>query len=112
MVAQHSDGLAGLRYLVDIDVGDQYTPTYKAINPQSAVPSLFIDDGAPLTQSLAILEYLAERFPDAGLWPRDRGPRATARSISAKPRKRRARCSTGSTAIMTEPSTSASWAGV
>jgi glutathione S-transferase len=34
--------------------------------------------------SLAICEYLAERFPDAGLWPRDRGARAEARAVSAE----------------------------
>ena len=34
--------------------------------------------------SLAIIEYLAERFPDARLWPEDRASRAHARSISAE----------------------------
>jgi glutathione S-transferase len=34
--------------------------------------------------SLAIIEYLAERFPEAGLWPEDRAARAHARSISAE----------------------------
>jgi glutathione S-transferase len=34
--------------------------------------------------SLAIIEYLAERFPDAGVWPADRAARAYARSISSE----------------------------
>ena len=34
--------------------------------------------------SLAIAEYLAERYPAAGLWPADAGPRAIARSVSAE----------------------------
>ena len=35
-------------------------------------------------ESLAILEYLAERFPEAGLWPADQGARAHARAISTE----------------------------
>jgi glutathione S-transferase len=34
--------------------------------------------------TIAILEYLAERFPDAGLWPRDQRARSLARSVSAE----------------------------
>jgi glutathione S-transferase len=45
------------------------------------VPVL-IDDALHVWESLAILEYLAERFPDAGLWPTDIAARAHARSIA------------------------------
>jgi glutathione S-transferase len=47
------------------------------------VPSL-VDGDITVWDSLAIIEYLAERFPEAGLWPRDRAARAHARSISAE----------------------------
>ena len=47
------------------------------------VPSL-IDGDLTVWDSLAIIEYLAERFPDAKLWPDDRAARAHARSISAE----------------------------
>jgi len=47
------------------------------------VPVL-IDDGLLVWDSLAICEYLAERFPAAGLWPDDRAARAVARSVSAE----------------------------
>lgn len=47
------------------------------------VPVL-IDDGQVVWDSLAICEYLAERFPDARLWPEDRAARAVARSVSAE----------------------------
>jgi len=52
-------------------------------SPAGHVPIL--KDGARLIwDSLAILEYLAERFPAAGLWPEEAGARARARSISAE----------------------------
>src|ERR1700743_838119 len=46
------------------------------------VPAL-IDGDITVWDSLAIIEYLAERFPEAKLWPQDRAARALARSISA-----------------------------
>jgi glutathione S-transferase len=42
------------------------------------------DDGLEVWDSLAILEYLAERYPDKGGWPADAGGRAVARSVSAE----------------------------
>ena len=47
------------------------------------VPSL-VDGDITVWDSLAIIEYLAERFPEAKLWPQDRAARAHARSISAE----------------------------
>jgi glutathione S-transferase len=47
------------------------------------VPAL-IDGNITVWDSLAIIEYIAERFPQAGLWPEDRASRAHARSISAE----------------------------
>src|SRR5215212_11681925 len=47
------------------------------------VPAL-IDGDVTIWDSLAIIEYVAERFPEAGLWPHDRASRAHARSISAE----------------------------
>src|SRR5262245_24850522 len=47
------------------------------------VPAL-IDGDLTVWDSLAIIEYLAERFPDAKLWPQDRAARAHARSVSAE----------------------------
>lgn len=52
-------------------------------SPAGHVPIL--KDGARLVwDSLAVLEYLAERFPAAGLWPQDMTARALARSVSAE----------------------------
>jgi glutathione S-transferase len=47
------------------------------------VPAL-IDGDITVWDSLSIIEYLAERFPEAKLWPADRAARAHARSISAE----------------------------
>ena len=43
---------------------------YMALNPQGLVPTLIEDDGAVLAQSLAMMEYLEERYPDPPLLPR------------------------------------------
>jgi maleylpyruvate isomerase len=61
--------------------GEQFTASYKAINPQALVPAL--DDGGQiLTQSLAIMEYLEERYPKPPLLPSDPVERARVRSLS------------------------------
>jgi glutathione S-transferase len=52
-------------------------------SPAGKVPIL-IDGDTHVWESLAILEYLAEQFPDAGLWPADHAARAHARAISTE----------------------------
>jgi maleylacetoacetate isomerase len=81
-IALNLKGLAYEETMVDIDVGDQYVPAYKAINPQSVVPSVLVDDGPPLTQSLAIIEYLEEVHPEPALLPADPRGRARVRSLA------------------------------
>jgi glutathione S-transferase len=51
--------------------------------PSGKVPIL-VDDGVTVWDSLAIIEYLAERFPQAGVWPAERAARALARSVSSE----------------------------
>ncbi len=46
------------------------TPEYLALNPEGKVPTLLVD-GRPLTEVAAILFYLARRFPEANLLPKD-----------------------------------------
>ncbi|OWT66186.1 glutathione S-transferase family protein [Candidimonas nitroreducens] len=56
--------------------GAQRQPDYLALNPKGRVP-VIVDGDFVLTESPAILYYLAQRFPAAGLWPGD--PQAAAR---------------------------------
>lgn len=57
------------------DGGEQHQPAYQALNPQELVPTL-VDGDATLTQSLAILQYLEERYPQPPLAPREAAARA------------------------------------
>lgn len=52
-------------------------------SPSGLVPCLK-DGTLTITDSLSICEYLAEKFPDAGLWPKDAAARALARSAVAE----------------------------
>ena len=61
--------------------GEQFSATYKAINPQALVPALE-DQGRTVTQSLAIIEYLEERYPKPPLLPADPADRAWVRSMA------------------------------
>jgi maleylacetoacetate isomerase len=61
--------------------GEQFGPEYRALNPQSRVPAL-VHDGVTLTQSVAIMEYLDERFPSSPLMPADPVGRARVRSLA------------------------------
>jgi maleylpyruvate isomerase len=61
---------------------EQNAPDYLALNPQGLVPSLVLDDGTVLTQSLAICEYLDEVHPEPPLLPADPVMRARARAVA------------------------------
>lgn len=63
------------------DGGQQLAASFRTLNPESLVPVLD-DDGAVLTQSLAIIEYLEETRPKPPLLPRDAHERAYVRSIA------------------------------
>ncbi len=63
--------------------GEQKQPAYRAVNPQGRVPSLALDDGAVLTQSPAIIEYLEEVHPEPPLLPADPVLRAKVRAVAA-----------------------------
>ncbi|WP_284337844.1 glutathione S-transferase family protein [Comamonas sp. NoAH] len=61
----------------------QFKQTMLALTPTGNVP-LLVHDGLAIWDTLAIAEYLAEEFPDAGIWPRAFADRARARSICAE----------------------------
>ncbi|MDC7684875.1 maleylacetoacetate isomerase [Asticcacaulis sp. BYS171W] len=62
--------------------GEQSAPDYLRLNPQGLIPALETDDGAVLTQSLAICEYLDEVYPAVPLLPSDPVLRAKVRAFS------------------------------
>ena len=81
-IAMKAAGIAFDETLIPI-----YVPGGKekilAFSPAGKVPVL-IDGDVHVWESLAILDYLAERFPQAGLWPADQAARAHARAVSAE----------------------------
>ncbi|MBN8489743.1 MAG: glutathione S-transferase [Burkholderiales bacterium] len=52
---------------VDLRQGEQFSPAFRAINPQCTVPALRIEGGPVLTDNAAILAYLEARFPEPPL---------------------------------------------
>lgn len=66
--------LKGIDYAsvpVDLVAGAQKDPAYTALNPAAGVPTLVLDDGTVLTQSMAILEWLESTRPAPALLPAD-----------------------------------------
>jgi glutathione S-transferase len=79
-IALHEIGVAFEGKPMSFKKDDMRSPDYLALNPEGKVPTLVID-GQPLTEVAAILFYLAKRYPDAGLLPRD-DSEADARALS------------------------------
>lgn len=68
---------------LDLVEGGQFDPAYTAINPQQVVPAVLLEDrGAPLFQSMAILEYIEETHPEPALLPADARGRARVRGLA------------------------------
>lgn len=65
------------------EADSSFKKTLQGINPVGKVPVL-VDDGFAVWDTLAIAEYLAERFPERQLWPSDPRQRARARSVCAE----------------------------
>lgn len=76
-------GLEAKQAFVHLVRGEQKNEPYRALNPQGRVPTLVLDDGTALTQSLAIIEYVEEAFPDPPLLPVDPVARAKIRAVAA-----------------------------
>ena len=62
-------------HAVKLHKGEQRTPEYLALNPNGQVPTLVVD-GRPLTQIVAICDWIDRRFPQAGLLPTETWARA------------------------------------
>jgi maleylacetoacetate isomerase len=62
--------------------GQNRKPAYRAINPQMRLPTLELEDGERITQSLAIIEYLDEVHPQPPLLPSEPVARAQVRALA------------------------------
>jgi len=80
-IALNLKGLKREDVFIHLEHGDQYAGEYKALNPQMVVPTL-IDGSAKLFQSMAILEYLEEKYPAPPLLPKDALARAWVRGFA------------------------------
>lgn len=85
-VALALKGLTATEKFVNVDAGEQRSPEFLKINPLGGLPAM-IDTATgetrtPLTQSLAILEFLEEAQPKPGLLPIGLHDRARVRSIA------------------------------
>ena len=77
--------LKGLKYqplFVHLPKGEHRAAQYSEVNAQALLPTLELDDGTRLTQSLAIIEYLDEKHPQPPLVPKDAVARARVRSLA------------------------------
>ena len=86
-VAFNLKGVTPQEHNVNLDAGEQRGEAFLKINPMGAIPAL-VDHGpgqsrTPLTQSLAILEFIDESFPAPALLPADVHGRARVRSLAA-----------------------------
>jgi maleylacetoacetate isomerase len=82
-VALNLKGLVATERFVNIDAGEQRSEAFLTINPLGAIPALVEAGHPPLTQSLAILEFLEEFQPTPPLLPQRLHERARVRSIAA-----------------------------
>lgn len=80
-IALNLKGLDYRQQPVNLLQGEHRQGPYRQLNPQGLVPTLETDEGERLTQSLAICEYLEERYPEPALLPADATDRARVRAI-------------------------------
>lgn len=82
-IALKAAGIAFEEVMIPLYTGPEDKARLLGFTPSGKVPVL-VDGDITVWDSLAIIEYAAERFPDAKLWPEDRASRAHARAISAE----------------------------
>lgn len=80
-VALNLKGMVANEKFINMDAGEQRSADYLRINPLGGLPTLVEPGHPPITQSLAILEFLEETQPLPALLPEDRQGRARVRSL-------------------------------
>ncbi|MEP3298340.1 MAG: maleylacetoacetate isomerase [Pseudoruegeria sp.] len=81
-IALNLKGIAYETVPVDLVAGDQRRDEYVDLNPGKGVPTLELDDGTVLTQSMAILDYIDATWPDPKLIPIDPLARAKVMAVA------------------------------
>ncbi|MFL4980624.1 MAG: glutathione S-transferase family protein [Xanthobacteraceae bacterium] len=81
-IAMKAAGIAFTDRVISLN-DPEFKPTLAQVTPAGKVPVL-VDGDVHVWESLAILEYVAEKFPAAALWPTDAAARAHARAIAAE----------------------------
>ena len=81
-IALNLKGIAYEPMFVHLAKGEHRAPAYTRVNPQALLPTLELDDGTRIHQSLAIIEYLDETHPAKPLIPKDALGKARVRSLS------------------------------
>ena len=82
-LALKANNIAFDEVTIPLYTGDADKARILKFTPSGKVPAL-VDGEVTIWDSLAIIEYAAERFPEARLWPEDAASRAHARSVSAE----------------------------
>ncbi|MDB5609237.1 MAG: glutathione S-transferase [Bradyrhizobium sp.] len=82
-IALRANNIAFDEVFIPLYTGDADKRRILSFTHSGKVPAL-VDGDVTIWDSLAIIEYAAERFPEALIWPEDRASRAHARSISAE----------------------------
>ena len=81
-IALNLKAIAASQVPVQLQAGEQKSADYRALNPAGLVPLWREPDGFTLAQSLAIIEYLDEKFPNPPLLPDDFRQKALCREIA------------------------------
>ena len=81
-IALHLKGVAFETVPVNLVAGDQRDAAYLSVNPIAGVPSLVLDDGTTLTQSMAILEWIEATYPEPSILPKDPAKAAQVRAAA------------------------------
>lgn len=81
-IALNLKGVAYEPRFVHLAKGEHRKPEFTQVNAQALLPTLELDDGTRLNQSLAIIEYLEQTHPQPPLLPKDAPAKARVRSLS------------------------------
>ena len=81
-IAMKAKGIEFEEILIPFD-DEGGNPEFRKFSPSGKVPVL-VDNGLTVWESLAILEYLHDKFPDAGFWPQNIAKRAAARAFASE----------------------------